>query len=107
MFAFKEPVKPTREFVANIVLTQGDPVMMIKGKYQIQIHILHQRPTCRLIDFEAVGETTEDSKIVLRPGQVARAKFKLMNGAYYVRPGMQIVLRDGRVRGIGNIVEAS
>jgi elongation factor 1-alpha len=104
MFVFKEPVNPTREFVADVVLTKGDPVTMIKGKYQIQIHILHQRPTCRLIDFEAVGETTEDSKIVLRPGQMARAKFKLMGGAYYIRPGMRIVLRDGRVRGIGKIV---
>jgi elongation factor 1-alpha len=61
MFVFKEPVNPTHEFVADVVLTKGDPVTMIKGKYQIQIHILHQHSTCRLIDFEAVGETTEDS----------------------------------------------
>eukprot|EP00977_Amphora_coffeiformis_P018780 scaffold6717_cov160-Amphora_coffeaeformis.AAC.8 len=111
MYVFDKPVEPTKTFVADIILTKGSPVTMTKGKFAIQMHILHQRPTCRLVDFESVdghqvvASKDDDEDIVLRPGQTARVHFRLIHGTYYVRPGMRVVLRNGNVRGVGKIVE--
>ena len=113
MYVFDKPIEPTKTFVADIILTKGSPVTITKGKFAIQMHILHQRPTCRLVDFESLNgrqvlideHTDGDAEIVLRPGQRARAMFRLIHGTYYVRPGMRVVLRNGHVRGIGKIVE--
>lgn len=115
MFVFDKPVvQPSRTFVADIVVTKGTPVTMVKGRYEVTIHILHQRPTCRLMDFQTMdGCSNEnknegaDSKIVLRPGEMARAKFGITDGAYHLRPGMRVVLRDGGIRGVGKIVEVA
>ena len=112
MFIFDKPVEPTKTMVADIVLTKGAPVTMTKGKFQVQLHILHQRPTCRLIDFESTvsDAPSEEETMVLSTDLTTRApvraKFRLLNGAYYVRPGMRVVLRHGGVRGVGWIVEA-
>ena len=112
MFVFDKPVEPTKPFIADIILTKGSPVTMTKGRFSITMHVLHQRPTCRLVDFETVNgqvcaKDDEDSEIVLRPGQTARAKFRLIHGAHFARPGMRVVLRIGGVRGVGKIVETS
>ena len=92
-----------------MALTKGQSVTMPKGRFQIQMHILHQRPSCRLVDFTQVNGTSPvgDEEIVLRPGHMARATFRIMNGHYYLRPCMRVVLRDGGIRGVGWIVETS
>lgn len=111
MFIFDKPVKPTKTFIADIALAKGTPVTMTKGRFQITAHILHQRPSCRLVDFVSVNgqdirkDAENDNEIVLRPGDQARVKFRLINGSYFVRPGMRFVLRDGPARGVGKITE--
>lgn len=110
MVALDKPIAPTKTFVAEIVLTKGTPVTMTKGRFQIQLHILHQRPSCRLVDIETAKGSdvfNEDAEFVLRPGQTARATFQLVHGAHYLRPGMRVTLRDGGVRGVGWILETS
>lgn len=110
MFVLGKPVAPTKTIVADIILTKGSPVTMTKGKFQVQLHILHQRPTCRLVDFECTvaDADKQDETIVLSPELTARApvraRFRLLHGAYYVRPGMRVVLRHGGIRGVGWIV---
>lgn len=113
MFVFDKPAEPTKTMVADIVLTKGSPVTMTKGKFEVQLHILHQRPTCRLVDFgspdDVEASCNNGEKIVLSPDLTARkpvrATFHLLHGAYFVRPGMRCVLRHGGVRGVGWIVE--
>lgn len=84
---------------------------MTKGKFQVTAHVLHQRPTCRLVDFVTVNGAAvpegSDSEIVLRPGDQARVKFRLVHGSYYLRAGMKFVLRHGAVRGVGKIKETT
>jgi len=43
----------------------------------------------------------EDNEIVLRPGCRAKIRFVFAQRPEYVRPGMRMLFRDGRVRGVG------
>jgi GTPase len=43
----------------------------------------------------------DDDGIVLRPGSRAKVRFQFAQRPEYVRPGMRILFRDGRIRGVG------
>ena len=45
----------------------------------------------------------EDDGIVLRPGSRAKVTFEFAKRPEYIRPGMRMLFRDGRVRGVGII----
>jgi elongation factor 1-alpha len=47
----------------------------------------------------------EDDVIVLRPGSRAKVRFEFSQRPEYVRPGMRMLFRDGRVRGVGLVTD--
>jgi elongation factor 1-alpha len=107
--ALTTPVMPSNSFTAEICLMKGEPVTMITGRYQTIVHILHQKRTVELTSIETheSGSICSGSEqVVLRPGSRARVTFLFCQGPAYVRKGMRIILRDGRVRGIGVVLES-
>jgi len=44
-----------------------------------------------------------EGTVVLRPGARARVRFEFAKRPEYIRPGMRMLFRDGRVRGVGII----
>jgi elongation factor 1-alpha len=105
--ALKTPLMPSNSFTAEICLMKGEPVTMITGRYQTMVHILHQKRTVQLTSIETFdsGSICSGSEVLLRPGCRARVTFSFLQGPAYVRKGMRIILRDGRVRGIGVVLE--
>jgi len=111
-----------REFDAEICVLRGDHTT-IRRNYQSYAHILmvRQSVTARkisLIDPKTDEETAsktfgpvhpaaskDDDVLVLRPGARARVTFQFSKRPEFIRPGMRMIFRDGRVRGVGIIKE--
>mmetsp|Transcript_19604 Transcript_19604/g.47066 ORF Transcript_19604/g.47066 Transcript_19604/m.47066 type:complete len:739 (-) Transcript_19604:317-2533(-) len=104
----------TREFDAEICVLKGEGTT-IRESYQAYVHILNVRQTAFARNIEIVNDVAtlglppgrgagRDSEgIVLRPGSRARVRFQFAKRPEYVRPGMRMLFRDGRVRGVGII----
>jgi len=102
----------TREFDAEICVLKGEGTT-IRESYQAYVHILNVRQTAFVKSIEIVNKNAtglppshrahnnEDDGIVLRPGSRAKVRFQFAQRPEYVRPGMRILFRDGRVRGVG------
>ncbi|OEU18750.1 P-loop containing nucleoside triphosphate hydrolase protein [Fragilariopsis cylindrus CCMP1102] len=102
----------TREFEAEICVLKGEGTT-IRKSYQAFVHILNVRQSAyarkiEIVDNNALGLSTthtalygEENEIVLRPGCRAKVTFKFAKRPEYVRPGMRMLFRDGRVRGVG------
>ena len=80
------------------------------------MHILNVRQSAvakniEIVESSAVGLSSdhrgdasgENDGIVLRPGCRAKVRFEFAQRPEYVRPGMRMLFRDGRVRGVGII----
>ena len=105
----------TREFDAEICVLKGEGTT-IRQSYQAFVHILNVRQSAVAKQIEIVESTTvgptpghridisgEHEEIVLRPGCRAKVRFEFAQRPEYVRPGMRMLFRDGRVRGVGII----
>jgi len=119
----------TREFDAEICVLKGEGTT-IRRSYQAYVHILNVRQSAFARQIELVNsktstaangsakplvssynhaasmeddEETGDSTIVLRPGCRAKVRFEFAKRPEYIRPGMRMLFRDGRVRGVGII----
>ncbi|GMH85514.1 hypothetical protein TrVE_jg5328 [Triparma verrucosa] len=120
-----EPCVGITEFDAEICVLRGDQTT-IRRNYQSYAHILmvRQSVTARkitLIDSDGnetvtrmlddAAETRRKDKeedddiegLILRPGCRARVTFSFGKRPEYVRTGMRMLFRDGRVRGVGLI----
>jgi elongation factor 1-alpha len=49
------------------------------------------------------GDYDTSNGVVLRPGSRAKVRFEFAKRPEYIRPGMRMLFRDGRVRGVGII----
>jgi len=77
------------------------------------VHILNVRQSAfarhiEIVNHNAVGlppshaaARDEENGIVLRPGSRAKVRFEFAQRPEYIRPGMRMLFRDGRVRGVG------
>lgn len=106
----------TREFDAEICVLKGEGTT-IRRSYQAYVHILNVRQSAfakniEMVNHSAIGltpshvekmENDDGEAIVLRPGSRAKVRFVFAKRPEYVRPGMRMLFRDGRVRGIGLI----
>merc|ERR1712238_446529 len=112
MAVLQENHTATREFDADICVLKGEGTT-IRKSYQAYVHILNVRQTAFAKSFEIVNKNAsglppshrahndDDDGIVLRPGSRARVRFCFAQRPEYVRPGMRMLFRDGRVRGVG------
>ncbi len=102
----------TREFDAEICVLKGEGTT-IRKSYQAFVHILNVRQTAFAKSIEIVNKNVTglhpghrakddgEDAIVLRPGSRAKVRFEFKQRPEYVRPGMRMLFRDGRVRGVG------
>jgi len=116
MVVLCESPTSTREFDAEICVLKGEGTT-IRRSYQAYVHVLNVRQSAfakniEMVNNSAIGltpshvESVEDDDgevIVLRPGSRAKVRFEFAKRPEYVRPGMRMLFRDGRVRGVGII----
>ena len=114
MVVLQEGPTSTMQFNAEICVLQGENTT-IRESHQAFVHILNVRQTAVARDIELVehhpptdsdeemSEKNEDNKenVVLQAGSRAKVRFEFTQRPEYVRPGMRILFRDGRVRGVG------
>lgn len=114
MVVLCESPTSTREFDAEICVLKGEGTT-IRRSYQAYVHILNVRQTAfarsiEIMDDSAIGLTPshmenmnndDEEAIVLRPGSRAKVRFQFAKRPEYVRAGMRMLFRDGRVRGVG------
>lgn len=112
MVVLKESPTSTKEFEAEICVLKGEGTT-IRRSYQAYVHILNVRQSAFAKNIEIVNNNAlglskthaalygEDNEIVLRPGSRAKVRFEFAQRPEYVRPGMRMLFRDGRVRGVG------
>ena len=115
MVVLKESPTATREFDAEICVLKGDTTT-IRKSYQAYVHILNVRQSAFARDIQimnhhvpglppshAAAYDEGSDGIVLRPGSRAKVRFEFAQRPEYIRPGMRMLFRDGRVRGVGII----
>mmetsp|Transcript_20389 Transcript_20389/g.31475 ORF Transcript_20389/g.31475 Transcript_20389/m.31475 type:complete len:123 (+) Transcript_20389:1971-2339(+) len=114
MVVLKETPSSTKEFDAEICVLKGEGTT-IRRSYQAYVHILNVRQSAFAKNIEIVNNNAlglppshsahndDDEGIVLRPGSRAKVRFEFAQRPEYVRPGMRMLFRDGRVRGVGLI----
>jgi len=115
MVVLKENPTSTREFDAEICVLKGEGTT-IRRSYQAYVHILNVRQSAFARNIEIVNHHAtgippshsasmgdEGEGIVLRPGSRAKVRFEFAKRPEYIRPGMRMLFRDGRVRGVGII----
>ncbi len=102
----------TKEFDAEICVLKGEGTT-IRKSYQAYVHILNVRQTAFAKSIEIVNKNVSglppshrshiDSEdgIILRQGSRAKVRFEFVQRPEYVRKGMRMLFRDGRVRGVG------
>lgn len=112
MVVLLENPTATREFDAEICILKGEGTT-IRKSYQAYVHILNVRQTAFAKSIEIVNKNAtgnppshrahndDDDGIILRPGSRAKVRFVFAQRPEYVRPGMRMLFRDGRVRGVG------
>jgi elongation factor 1-alpha len=113
MVVLSENPSCTLEFDAEICVLKGEGTT-IRKSYQAYVHILNVRQTAFAKNIELVNSVSlppshklnrEDDVIVLRPGSRAKVRFEFSQRPEYVRPGMRMLFRDGRVRGVGLVTD--
>jgi len=113
MVVMRTPPPSTRMFDAEICVLKGEGTT-IRESYQAFVHILNVRQTAFAREIEIVndnalglppshGARRDAEGIVLRPGSRAKVRFEFAKRPEYIRPGMRMLFRDGRVRGVGII----
>lgn len=114
MVVLEESPTSTKEFEAEICVLKGEGTT-IRKSYQAYVHILNVRQSAyakkiEIINNHVVGVSSthtaiygEENEIILRPGSRAKVQFEFAQRPEYVRPGMRMLFRDGRVRGVGLI----
>lgn len=126
MVVKKDNPTSTREFDAEICVLKGAGTT-IRRSYQAYVHILNVRQCVfargiEIVNTNAIGlppshkawedadddnnngiESSGGNGLVLRPGSRAKVRFEFAQRPEFVRPGMRMLFRDGRVRGVGII----
>lgn len=111
MVVLKEPDRTTDTFEAEMALLKSAGVdgTTIQEGYQTMLHILHikQTATVERITITGTGSSlashVDEGSVVVRPGSRATFRFKFIKQKEYLRQGMRVLFRDGRVRGCGII----
>jgi elongation factor 1-alpha len=104
----------TLQFDAEICVLKGEGTT-IRRSYQAYVHILNVRQSAYARNIEIINnfsvgmphtahnDLEDEGCIVLRPGSRAKVRFEFAKRPEFIRPGMRMLFRDGRVRGVGII----
>ena len=89
-----------KEFYANINILHSPTT--IKVGYQPFVHIEHIRQSVKITE---IKKKSDDDNSVLRTGDRAQIKLEFIMRPEYIKPGMKLIFREGKVKAIGRILE--
>jgi GTPase len=84
------------EFTASINILHSHHTTIRKG-YEPYLHIEQVRQCAKILEI--------NNHELLRTGDTANIRLQFMNYPEYIKPGMNLIFRDGKVKGIGKILE--
>lgn len=87
--------KVVREFEAEVIILHH--ATTIKPKYQAVVHEGVVRQTAQVVSIK--------EKELLRTGDRGQVLFRFINSPEYIHPGANILFREGRTRGLGQITK--
>lgn len=87
--------KTVREFEAEVIILHH--ATTIKPKYQAVVHAGVVRQTAQVISIK--------EKELLRTGDRGLVRFRFINSPEYIHSGANILFREGRTRGLGQITK--
>ena len=85
--------KTVREFEAEVIILHH--ATTIKPKYQAVVHAGVVRQTAQVVSIQ--------DKELLRTGDRGLVRFRFINSPEYIHLGANILFREGRTRGLGQI----
>jgi len=100
-----------KKFIAQIHILHSPTT--IKDGYQPFIHIDHVRQSVKLTNIKKIESMNEnndiiyskDEDIILRTGDKAIVQLEFIIKPEYIKPGMRIIFREGKVRAVGKVIE--
>lgn len=95
------PQKIYKKFICSIRVLQSHHTTIRIG-YQPFLHIGQVRQTATIIDIQKKNKATEHDN-TLRTGDVAEMTMEFLHHREYIKEGIPLLFREGRVRAIGNI----
>jgi len=102
-----------------ILITDDEKLKLAVKKFIVQVHILHSPTTIKegyqpFVHIEHVRQavkmleiTKEDSSTdkLLRCGDKAHVKLEFVSRPEYIKNGMRMIFREGKVKAVGKIIE--
>tara|TARA_B100000029_G_C17074568_1_gene778145 strand:- start:27 stop:656 length:630 start_codon:yes stop_codon:yes gene_type:complete len=97
------------EFDAEISILKSHHTT-IKENYEPFLHIHNVRQSSKIEKIEKIIHTKDKDKesfdkLALRTGDKALVHFKFIHKPEYLKKGFKIIFREGKIRGVGTIVE--
>ena len=108
IISLNSPQISVKEFDANITVLKTNS-MTIKNGYTPMINTNNIRQTAELISIQQINdgkdEKDEKDEKVLHTGDKAIVKFMFKYHTEYIKPGMQLVMSEGKVKIIGTVLK--
>jgi GTPase len=100
-----------KKFIAQIHVLHSPTT--IKEGYQPFIHVDHVRQSVKITQIRKIDNINEnneiiyskDSDTILRTGDKATVQLEFIIRPEYIKSGMRIIFREGKVRAVGKVVE--
>lgn len=93
----KQPKLSINEFIANVNVLHSHHTTIKKG-YQPYLHIEQVRQCAQILEIINKDE-------ILRTGDMAKVRLRFINRPEYIKPGMKLIFRDGKVKAVGRVIE--
>uniref|UniRef100_A0A6C0DAQ2 Tr-type G domain-containing protein n=1 Tax=viral metagenome TaxID=1070528 RepID=A0A6C0DAQ2_9ZZZZ len=92
-----------KQFIAQIHILHSPTT--IKEGYQPFVHIDHVRQAVKLLEILNIESKIEDNNKLLRTGDKADVKLEFLIKPEYIKPGMRLIFREGKVKALGKVLE--
>ena len=99
-----------------VLLTDNNELKLAVKKFKAEIHILHSPTTIKegyqpFVHIEQVRQSVKMTNIknkendnILRTGDKATVDLEFIMKPEYIKPGMKLIFREGKVKAIGKII---
>ncbi len=95
-------VRVCREFTAQVMILYHSTT--ITPKYQAMLHCGSIRQTVQIVTLE-IEDDGPEKKEVGRSGDRARIRFRFLKTPEIMQCGQKVLFREGRIRGIGRVIQ--
>jgi GTPase len=99
-----------KQFIAQIHILHS--LTTIKEGYQPFVHIEHVRQSVKMLEFTKIGPINDkigpinDKEVnILSSGDKANVKLEFIMRPEYIKEGMRLIFREGKVKAVGKIIQ--